>query len=778
MDSNNLTTQTYAALTCKLIVSTAEKQNLGGQHHHTPVDFILHLDDPDRADLDRITLEGQFHQLDRLQQVISKYITELVAKFPLPIMNNTKSDQVRPDTVAQNQELPTPAIDTENSIGDKLHPTNDRSGLMNNLPGLRRTSTPPTATDADTQQNPAASSGISKLFGGWNKQNQRKNLRSPDPKQPHTPLGAAASVKLGLGKHEPADGVVPVAENSTPSLTGQDGSLDHQLHLGDLATAASGETVTLSPIQLLDLSTVVDEYAAADLPKKNNYSPSAIFSRANIPGDRDRFTDTDPTTASLSTTLPNLPRTSTGSKTSQVYNQTRRNSYSSNFSFVSVIPWAAAAAVAVGGSLLLLDSKPNPLKTATSNIKMPDLEGMKKTVTTAMSPPVVDPEPTNVTATTTANADLPKPWETQAVQPPETKTKPVNIDTQPTQPTSKPLNTNTITQPVATGKIGIAPLPATIAGSSGQDLPTNNGLKPSILSVLPRNGAQSGIAPNPLSASQLPSETSSIIGNNGLRSTNQPPVATAKSGLNTSRSTSVPVTPGKTTGLPSGKTSPAIKPGTVSVSTQPILLPADLPGIGIQPTTPPQMPSNPVGIDSAAPKAKTAKPKVKPTVAPKISKLKTDKSTGTSTVRQPLFETAPPVQTTPIYVNPEQPQTNTEITDFQNLPVVGPTQPFPSSSIGDADSPSLQESKRYFQSKWKASSTQSIPLQYVVQVSGKTGIVRSIAPQGEAATTYLQQSKLIKTGQKLVSPAAAGSADQKIRVVLQTDGNVDTFMEP
>lgn len=91
--------------------------------------------------------------------------------------------------------------------------------------------------------------------------------------------------------------------------------------------------------------------------------------------------------------------------------------------------------------------------------------------------------------------------------------------------------------------------------------------------------------------------------------------------------------------------------------------------------------------------------------------------------------------------------------------------------------PLLQESRRYFQSKWKAGSDRPNSLQYVVQV-GKSGVVRSVEPQGEAASAYLRETKFIKLGQKLVSPAAAGSSDQKIRVLLQPDGNVDTFIEP
>lgn len=102
----------------------------------------------------------------------------------------------------------------------------------------------------------------------------------------------------------------------------------------------------------------------------------------------------------------------------------------------------------------------------------------------------------------------------------------------------------------------------------------------------------------------------------------------------------------------------------------------------------------------------------------------------------------------------------------------------PPQSQDDGDTRSLEETKQYFQGKWKANIAQTNSLQYVLQVSGKSGIVRKVSPQGEAATTYLQQTKLIKLGQRLISPAAAGNSDKNIRVLLQPDGNVDTFTEP
>ena len=147
---------------------------------------------------------------------------------------------------------------------------------------------------------------------------------------------------------------------------------------------------------------------------------------------------------------------------------------------------------------------------------------------------------------------------------------------------------------------------------------------------------------------------------------------------------------------------------------------------------------------------------------------------------QPLFEQGTPVPANPNFIDPLQQQTGDVDAEPRNLPIV-PAQPFPTSSSDwpsdSIDSPAIQATKSYFQSKWKPTSTQQNPLQYVVQISGKSGLVRSVSAQGAAATAYLNQSKIIKVGQKLVSPAAGGT-DQKIRVVLQPDGNVDSFMEP
>ncbi|MCY7390711.1 MAG: hypothetical protein LH647_04175, partial [Leptolyngbyaceae cyanobacterium CAN_BIN12] len=169
-------------------------------------------------------------------------------------------------------------------------------------------------------------------------------------------------------------------------------------------------------------------------------------------------------------------------------------------------------------------------------------------------------------------------------------------------------------------------------------------------------------------------------------------------------------------------------------------------------------------------------PKVKP--SPSTKPQQTVLQPTPASVTPPPVEPFTPVPTNPNLIDPNQ--NNPASTDAP-APVV-PNQPLQSNAGGfgndSMETPSLQETKRYFQGKWKATDTQTNALQYVLQVSGKSGTVRSVTPQGAAATTYLQQTKFITAGQKLISPAAAGSSDQKIRVILQPDGNVDTFIEP
>jgi hypothetical protein len=710
MESHNLTTQTYTAPTCTLQVSK-------NQQHH-PGDFTLQLDHPDRGELDRITLQGQHQQLDLLQQVVSNYITELVAKFPLP--NSTNNPTSAP---VQSQLIETEDV----AIGNHLYPSNEselpKSGLMNNLPGLRNGLKQPASVSISTPQPARAEkSSIFRSLSFWTKHHNRNKSHSGDQIKPN----ALATETSNLPQ--------------TPYLTGSDRSLDHQLHLGTLATPAASGVLTLSAIQLFDLATVLDEYAKAAMTTSNKVASTTVdgTNRSSKLGN-DRNKTIDPTAVPLSR-LPNLPKIPAEPELNQVYYRTRSRS-----SFMSAVPWAVAAAVAVGAPLLLLDPNPNPIKDATSKLKMPDLAGAKKSAT---SPPGMQPGRT----AGVPGGVSPTPWQAQPVQPPAN---------------NKPLGTG-VQSPQNPSKIGIAPLPDSIIGKPGQNLPTPGTVKPGVVSsILPRSGAKSGVAPNPLNTDGLPTDPKAIKNGAGLL-TDSPPKTIAKPAQGKNRPA-----PGAQAGqLPIE----SISPGKLSVSKQPIAIPAignNLPSNQPKPFTPTEM-------GESVPK-KPAQQKVKPAVASKPNP-KAVKPTGIGVTPQPSFEPFTPVIKNPNLINPnsEQPSNSPEGSEPQNPPII-PNQPLQSNAgkeSNPADNPSLQEAKRYFQGKWKANATQPNSLQYVLQVSGKSGVVRSVSPQGEAATTYLQQTKFIKPGQKLISPTTGDSSDQKIRILLEPDGNVDTFVEP
>jgi Domain of unknown function (DUF4335) len=738
MESPNLKTRTYTAPTCELIVSdpgshqpsfdaSGEKIRKSPDHLNK---FTLHLEQHDLGEQDRVVLHGQPQQLTQLQQVVNKYVAELVAKFPLQNINDQV--ELEPVILPLGEVSPPIEIDTvaASSVSDQLYPSAPsafNSGLMNNLPGLRNNL-------AETPAAPTEATGVSKFFGLWNKADQDRDVR------------AAAAKQTSPAVENPA----PTTPYLTASSRSVDRQLHHQLHLGNLATPRSGAVLSLSAIQLFDLATVLDEYAAATVQTIHQPKPTTL-SRANIPGVN--TSAADPTTIPLSR-LPNLPKIPAGAENSQVYRQTRRANSAS--SLMSTIPWVAAAAVAVGLPLLLFDPKPNPLKDATSKVKMPDLASVQKTIGTAFSPEQVDKPTPNSTAST-PNPALPAPWQAQPVQPPKLIDKPIDPSLQPTPTTTT---------------IGLAPLPESIVGKPRQDRSLGTNLSPNELS---------GIAPNPLNSGQLPAGT---VSSTGVPATNSQPTPISKSPVASRPNPAVPAKPAKSTATKPAKPS-TITTDNVSISKQPFSLPADLPTGGINPPIP-QLPLNREPVVPKVSKPQTSKqtPKQKftPTEIAKTPKPVAVKQNPINVAPQPTLEPfITPVPTNPNIVNPE-PQSSGDLIEPQTQPL-GPNRPLQSNVGGISgpdpnDTPSLQETKRYFQDKWKANPNQSNPLQYVLQVSGKTGIVRSISPQGEAATTYLQESKLIKPGQKLVSPAAAGTSDQKIRVLLQPDGNVDTFMEP
>jgi hypothetical protein len=816
MESTNLITRTYTAPTCSLVVKTKAPllPNLTQLNKPQAVDFTLHLGHPEQAESERLVLNGDPLQLSKLQQSVSKYVADLVAKFP-----NPTTDRHNPAARPAN---PVGSVDP---IGDRLQPNPAESvrssGLSQNLPGLRlgsKQSQSAQSTPAN-QPNPPASplstKNISKLLGLGN---------------------AAHRVSDIAPKANPADTAAQTPP--TPYLTGGDRSLDHKLYLGDLATSNSGDVLTLSAIQLFDLATTLDEYAAEVGAPKSTTIGNAATREPEMPsgGERNKTDGKpfEPTAAQPVTPkteaapagigasnpvspkladpvaphntppsrLPNLPQPPAPRTTSQVYDYA--NNGGSRPAFLAVIPWAAAAALAVGVPLLLFGSKSNSLKELTSNVKLPanvklptfkapDFEAAKQSVMSRLpgQEPATSTAPgdvaTNPSATTATN---PKPWEQQPIQPPQTP------------PGAKMPGAQMPTSP---DKIGIAPLPPTMMDSVGQ-VPAKApsvATKPAVptqaagvaATAKPTTPGLTDIAPNPLSSPSLPPQLPSPIASQPA----QPkpismPTATKPTQPKISNPvTTLPVTPAKIATAPKivKPKVTSIAPGKISIAKQPIAMPPDLTAGTINPAPiNTQIPFSPPEIQVAervnprpvqpAVKKKIVKAKVKPKAVAIAPKAKTPKPAVLTP--EPVVEPFNP-SPNPNLINPIPP-TSSEGTNTQPNPPAFPEQQ-PQPNIGrnpntadPFDSPALKETKRYFQGKWQADPNQPNSLQYVVRVSGKSGLVQTVSAQGEPATEYLKKTKLVKPGDKLISPAAAGRNDQKIRVVLQPDGTVDAFGEP
>ncbi len=448
-----------------------------------------------------------------------------------------------------------------------------------------------------------------------------------------------------------------------------------------------------------------------------------------------------------------------------------------------------------------------------ANIKVPTLEDAKNMVVSRL--PKSEPERSDDEATG-AKAAAPKPWEPQPVQSPAITNSAI-----PGSPAQSEIKIGTAPLPpgilgTSIGTIGTAAtqMPAPVPTVKPSPIAGINGTNPGSIAGVPTG--MPTIAPNPLST-PLPSELNSIPGAGQITaSPNLAPAAVRPRMDNPV--TALPVAPAKIATAP--KTKPVvIKPVQLRKATTTApktpkpkvgATPASIPTVRPEITMAPDLSAANSGILSSqqvpfpAPEIAVAervnpsplpqfglpKPvKVKPKTKPAIAKFRSNKLKPPAAKPKPAAPVLTQVPAPEIApdssfgtANPSPIPNDIQGAGPQNPPVIAepPIQSKVGSNPGKDpfDSPSLQETKRYFQSKWKADPTQFSTLQYVVQINGKNGVVRSVSPQSEADASYLKKTGLIKPGQKLLSPAAIGSPDQRIRVLLQPDGNVDTLIEP
>ena len=721
MESSNSPTNTYTTPTCILNVSTKAKQlsHLQLQHPDRGGNFVLEIERDERCELGRMRLEGDLQELDRLQLVVSNYIADLIAKFPLP-------------TTAPLSEQP-PQVPPTDRIVDRSPsqepPASPPSGLMRNLPGLRNSQARPVPGNLPSDRTGQSGHGKISKFISFMNQHDRQNL-------PHSDLARSVPPNSIASGTNPTE--LPPETPTTPYLTGGDRSLDHQLHLGALATPESGEVQVLSAIQLFDLATVLDEYAATRVTTPTTHGGTKVHAQSLTKGGIKRV-DAESTAASLSR-LPNLPRIP--AEPAAEPTQYRRRSRGMNLALFRLA--AGAAALACASLLPFASGSNNFLKDWISNVKMPDF----LTLDRVEEPKTGGAKPTGkksdsaigTTPSTAPSVALPKPWQAQSVQPPTTPQTAAA-----TTPTGQPTTTN----------IGLGTMPSSISTTPAQTTPSGNGLNPLI----------SGIE-------GVPSQT-------GTTTTTTKPAASASS--TTARSVKTTVKPTKT--------------GNISLSTQamPILQDpiADLNSIQRPKQVPIPPQATPAGggidppavIDPYTPKkvSKSAKPKTA-TNLPKIQASPNVPFITPSTSIEPkTYKPNPNLITTPQPSTENPVPSNNVMGSESSTPQVVPDRSIQATNgqVGSQaiENASLKEAQRYFQGKWKATPTQTSVLQYVLDVNHKNGVVRSVSPQGEDANSYLKQSKIVKPGQKIVSPVA-GNGDQKIRVLLHPDGNVDTFIEP
>ena len=681
MALNNSSKHTYKAPTCVLNIESKDRSSQ--QHRSNPVDFTLHLDDPDNSSSEPVTLQGSWQQLNSLQQVTSQYIAELVAQFPLPTINDRSPKFNEPESSS---------ADRWRSLSERESPTSEH---QLNPPDRDREHNSEVSTNQSELQDQFSEESVSpaSLFSI---QSVSKLLGHSDDRPQGKPNFRQKNLK---------DPAISSNTPQPPTLVGGESSLDHKLHLGDLATPKSGTVLTISAIQLFDLATVLDECCTDELnnpkqieaktPDRSNDLPPAI------PLTSSEQIESDITSSSLSR-LPNLPKLP-AAEPEQARGQRRRRSRSGGFK--SAIPWAAAAAIAIGGPFLFLNKSSNPPKQSADKVTAPK---------TAQSPNPTAQETAGTSSQPSPTAGLPAPWQAQPVQPPQHN---------PTLPAPSPQQQQTQAD---SSKIGLAPLPPSILGiaSPVPQTPVNQ-------SKTRSTATTSTPSLSPKNTRLIPPTTTTRSGNSGKLSVSQPlPILQDQPATPTIRRSIVNQNPLPGQGNNSGR------------KVNPNLL-------------------NPQDPQESAP----------------ITGNNSQSNLPTSGAKENKIAPLPKIDPRALPANPNIIASPAE----SSTPQVIPQQPLPSNidRVGPnaAENLSLQQATRYFQTKWKAAPNQVSSLQYVLEVNGKSGVVQNIDPQGEAATNYLKQSKMIKPGQKLIAPIA-NAQNQKIRVLLQPDGTVETLIEP
>jgi hypothetical protein len=738
MDFTNTTARTFTSPSCTLDILTKNQTgipNLQSLERVKPTGFDLQIESS--PETGRATISGDIDRLKQLQSAVSGYVRQLVADFPL-----SQGDERAEDT--------TPLIGDPNCVIDDGN--NDKASVFS----LDRV----------------------------------ENLL--DKTKPNTPDGAidrdAPLVAKIVSSNKDKEGI-----HLNPSAT----PLAHDLHLGDLRTDKGDRVVTLSALQLFDLSTVLDDCTAELAAAKttaipdpsDDIEPTVVvppLARVSV-GSQDEAN----TESTLATQLPNLPKLpASEDRYSRDMTSTRYNAPKP--AFLSAIPWAAAAAVAVGAPVLLLGPNSNSLQELKT--KLPQIQ-MPKVGDKQASP---NPANTTTTAAATTGATTPSAYEPKPVPIPNAPTTGAS-PTPAVSPAAQqdgisvgalppgmgeqssiemngrsnvPATATTASQTKAQAKPPTTTTPITTAVPGGDITTTVGGPAPTVTS-------NSGITPN-ITATTTGKPKPTVA----TKPVKPAPTKTAKVPSvvpNLPSATSTSSIPGLASEMPSVTNLPGMSVPNVSVPGMTATATVDATGKPTSVGTKPAAKKAPADKKAPVAKKPAAKPAPKPTVAAKKPPI--EKAPAVPAISNPIDN---PTAQQPIDVPEVLPvETNPNVNlGADGLPVngvPGGIDPAPNPQVATGsdpfDNPAVRDAKRFLKSKWKANANRPGALQYVVKVGAKTGVVKSVSPQGADSQAYLKQSGIIKPGQKMVSPAAAGTSDRILRAILNPDGSVEVISE-
>jgi len=670
--------------------------------------FVLSFDDPRVPEEKRVTVRGDQTQLEALREVVQDYVQDFLGQSP---------DRLNASFLA-----PSP---------------NDQSELSDTNTESTNGSGDTTATlEIPQHHTPGREEGSITL--------------SSHPLD--SSFAATDSPELELGEKETSANGTPISRHEVTGIYLQpNGLLFHDLFLGSLATEQLGPVIHLSLLQLFDLATALDEYAAEleILPTLNRpalgKTPPFWASIAAI-----ALVTVGVATAAVKlldrkTSHPEIPATAVNPQP----NPTEQPQIAA---VPSPGPTPGVPTPPLSSSQTLPALPPSASNLSPSpSVTLPPGSGLAPS--TGVTPPAASTIPPSAGVTPPVASTLPP---SAGVTPPAASTLPPGPSATASQPEQYKLPLNSAVPQQGNG--------GPTASQKPPDNRTEVRINPSETlqrqeSTQPQTPKQSAVTapppPKPNPTTPLQAATSPTAQRQETRSVPSPNQSAA-------RIASAPAV------VPKSRPTPEVTPPPAQPSSRI--------------TPPPAQPSPRI-----TPPPTQELPRVTPPPTQELPRITPLPTQEFSAITPPPIQDFPPItpppaqESSPPAVAPTQSAdvkppvaARTATTAPQPTPSNSPTQGSSSTSLFDTI-PQVAEAKSYFQNRWQPPTSLKQRLEYSLALN-PDGSIRQIIPLGQVAETYLDRTEMPLVGETFVSPIE-GKRSPKIRVVLSPDGKVDTFLE-